>query len=938
MKTLDKEEFRIKLEEINKLVQKNDYKGAMGIVDSIDWRRVKNVRTLCVVGEIYAANGRYEDSKEIFLLAYHKASIGKNILYRLIEISLRMKDIDEAMEFFEEYKQVASNDSTQYILQYKIARAQDASLNEQIRILEEYKEQEFTEKWSYELATLYYKAGEKQKALDLCNEIILWFSEGKYVMKAYDLKMRMGELTGAEKAKFEQQFVPKLLTPEEAKELKKAEAEKAEKTENTESEEAAETSESSEISGNPESGEAQNSDSTENTEGYREKEETGSDAEAQMNAESSKDKTENPETEDVKETAEEAAPIHIRDLNSMENIQEKISKGIRDIFGANRKREEEYGFGDESHDLVNEAGITKEEEIPEEIIKSDASEKEPENVPTLEAEPVRPGESPVIKAVQESSETEKSAQEEPEDFSRTMRMPELKIPASMKNMELSTAPKVSEIPKTFLSGDSADGVPEFNLEDTILAAATAQGIEIPEEKKKETEKTDAARLSEEVEKAADKKQEDRVDMTAASDTGDTENQKQQESAADLMKEPELEEPDFLNEDAFEEADDETEDAGTVTKVQENLQEPASEESEVWEKTVPGLEDEEELTEEDLRSAEEEFLHGPAGKGDFNLEDIDDSEEEPEELVEPEAVAEPEEPADASEDEEETEEEPLTQEEELERFIESINPKNQADPRDIIPREKELTDEEEQLFTYFTKVPGMKEQLIDALCDAQLAAADKTSKTGNIIVMGGKECGKTRLISGLIPAICKELNLEASKVAYVFADQINGKNIYKIFSKLAGGFLVVENANQLTPETVEMLDKAMEVNTDGLTVIIEDEKIGMRKLMARFPKFAKKFTSMINIPVFTNDELVNFARVYTKENGYTIDQMGMLALYNLIGINQKEDEPMNVGAVKDLIDTAIAKSQGGIRKLKRNISKKRTDRDGYIVLYEKDFSK
>ena len=158
MNALDKEEFRIKLEEINKLVQDKDYKGAMNIVDSIDWRRVKNVRTLCVVGEIYAANGRYEDSKEIFLLAYHKASIGKNILYRLIEISLRMDDINEAEEFFEEYKQVASNDSTQYILQYKIARAKNSSLNEQIRILEEYKEQEFTEKWSYELAALYYKA------------------------------------------------------------------------------------------------------------------------------------------------------------------------------------------------------------------------------------------------------------------------------------------------------------------------------------------------------------------------------------------------------------------------------------------------------------------------------------------------------------------------------------------------------------------------------------------------------------------------------------------------------------------------------------------------------------------------------------------------------------------------------------------------------------
>ena len=335
-------------------------------------------------------------------------------------------------------------------------------------------------------------------------------------------------------------------------------------------------------------------------------------------------------------------------------------------------------------------------------------------------------------------------------------------------------------------------------------------------------------------------------------------------------------------------------------------------------------EEETLTEEDLQSAEAEFLRGPEKKEEPAVQES----QEPEETQEDDSLVIPEIP----------DEEELTEEEELERFIESLTPENEKDPLNIVPREKALTDEEKQLFTYFVKVPGMKEQLIDTLCDVQMAAADRTSKTGNIIVMGGRECGKTRLISGLIPAICKELNLEASKVAYVFADQINGKNIYKIFSKLAGGFLVIENANQLTPETVEMLDKAMEANTDGLTVIVEDEKIGMRKFMARFPKLAQKFTSMINIPVFTNDELVNFARVYTKENGYAIDQMGMLALYNLIGINQKEDQPMNVGAVKDLIDAAIVKSQGGIRKFQRNISKKRTDKDGYIVLYEKDFSK
>lgn len=837
---MDKEEFRIKLEEINKLVQKKDYKGAMGIVDSIDWRRVKNVRTLCVVGEIYAANGRYEDSKEIFLLAYHKASIGKNILYRLIEISLRMKDIDEAMEFFEEFKQVASNDNTQYILQYKIARGKNASLNEQIRILEEYKEHEFTEKWSYELAALYYKAGEKQKALELCNEIILWFSEGKYVMKAYDLKMRMGELTGSEKAKFEQQFVPKLLTPEEAKEmeLKKAEAAEA-------AERPAEISEEEEASQEMKQEESQEAE------------------EVQEN-----------EQEDIEE---EATPINVRDINNMESIQEKISQGIRDIFGTNRRREEEFGLQEETSELINETpSVEQAEEVQEEVEKTELSEE---------------------------------AKAEPEvDFSKTMRMPELKIPASMRNMEPSTAPKVEEISNTFFKENSTPDF-EFNLEDTILAAASAQGIEIPREEV--TEKTEEAEKVEEI-PVVDKVEE-------------------------AHKINELEEPDFLSAISFEVEDP------AVKELEDEIEKKISEPEPVKMPEIPALEEEEDLTEEDLRSAEEEFLRGPISKPEADLPLEIEPKEEPEQDLDQELDedldVELEDPQELIQDEEATEDlQPLTQEEELERFIESIQPKEEKDPRNIIPREKELTEEEKQLFTYFTKVPGMKEQLVEALCDAQLAAADKTSKTGNIIVMGGKECGKTRLISSLIPAICKELNLEASKVAYVFADQINGKNIYKIFSKLAGGFLVIENANQLTAETVEMLDKAMEVNTDGLTVIIEDEKIGMRKLIARFPKFAKKFTSMINIPVFTNDELVNFARVYTKENGYAIDQMGMLALYNLIGINQKEDEPMNVGAVKELIDTAIAKSQGGIRKFKRNISKKRTDRDGYIVLYEKDFSK
>ena len=788
---LDKEEFRIKLEEINKLVQLKDYKGAMSIVDSIDWRRVKNVRTLCVVGEIYAANKRYEDSKEIFLLAYNRASIGKNILYRLIEISLKMNDIEDAVEFFDEYKQVASNDNTQYILEYKIARAKNASLNEQIKILEEYKDREFTEKWSYELATLYYKAGDKERCLDLCNEIILWFSEGKYVTKTLDLKMRMGELTGAEREKFEQQFIPKLITPEEKKAMEEDAAKNGQ-------EDAAEASE----------------------------------------------KPENKRIESIR--------LDERDLNSVESLQEKISKGIRDIFNGKKKED------DLEENQTDEAEVEK--SIPEELIKTGNSVSEPENVPALE--PEIPGVKP--------------------DFSNTIKMPELKIPDSMKKIDIPQAPPISapDITQEEMAEEKKNFDFDFNLEDTILAAASAQGIEIP----KEPEADETAEMME-------------------------------EEAANEAEAPE------------EAKESVPEDLRETASAQIGLQAEKKQE-------IPRLEEEEFLTEEDLQSAEEEFLNGPASRRpDFNPTDSDEEDflgnllsEQADALAKDEPVS----------DEPQQAKRALTEEEELEQLIASFQTGEETDPLDIVPRERQLRDEEKKIFTYFVKVPGLEEQLIDTLCDVQLAASDTTSKTGNIIIMGGRECGKTRLISGLIPAICKELNIEASKVAYVFADQINDKDIPAIVKKLSGGFLVIENANQLNQRTVDMLDKAMEADTEGMIVIIEDEKIGMRKLIARFPKFAKKFTSMINIPVFTNDELVNFARVYTKENGYTIDQMGMLALYNLISTNQKEDEPMSVGAVKDLIDAAIMKSQGGIRKFKRNISKKRTDNDGFIVLYEKDF--
>lgn len=893
--------------QINKLVEAQDYKGAMQIVDSIDWRRVKNVRTLCVVGEIYAANKRYEESKEIFLLAYHRATIGKNILYRLIEVSLKMGQISEATEFFDEYREVAGSDNSQYILRYKIARAKNASLNEQIRILEEYKEKEFTERWSYELAKLYYKAGDKQKCLDLCNEMILWFNDGTYVMKALDLKQRMGVLTGEEKEKYEQRFIPKLIPPEKAQEIRESKE--------TEAVEAAKDSADQE-SGEEETPEAETAATEEKSE-------------------------EDASEEEAAETAEAG------------DGEELLASGIDNLSAGtvqlNARTQEPQDEEEEAYQEAEEAEAEKatEKELAEsvsEIVEEDSVEepKETSGVPLNE--------------------------DGKPDFSATIRMPELKIPKSMINVDPENASSAAGIPDAsgiFGSIDEiaaevakdkkADEEPEkeqeFNLEDTILAAASEQGINIPEEEKS-------------------------PDVQQSEVTEETEDEEDLDIAAD----------EFVPEEP---------DAADIEDIMAQISAQQAEDvSESAHRRIPDLvldEDEEPVTEEDMQAAEAEFLNGPTGvqkpdtKDEFDgfddLEKEEQLKEMPEDLslededfsledesddrradkltddvvipVEDETPLDEEEefsdddfgfkdePEDDEEDdfissltedmEEDDEEVELSEEEQLERFIEDMQP--EIDPNTIISRKRQLTDEEKQLFTYFVAVPGMKEQLVDVLCDVQKGAADKTSQTGNVIVMGGRETGKTRLISSLIPAICRELNIEASKVAYIFAEDLNGKNIAEIASKLAGGFLVIENANQLSQETADELDEVMNGNTKSMIVVLEDEKIGMRKLIARYPKLAKKFTSMINIPVFTNDELVNFAKVYTMENGFRIDQMGMLALYNLIGINQKEDQPMCIGTVKTMLDNAMAKAQGGLFKR----SKKRVDRDGFTVLLEKDFS-
>ena len=889
MITVDREEFQIKLDEINSLVSRKEYKAALEIVNSIDWRRVKNVRTLCMVGEIYAVNKKYSESREIFLLAYHRSQVGKTILYRLVEVSLKMKDFKEAQEYYEEFVRIAPKDNIRYILQYKIAAAKNVPLEKQIQILEKHKEKEMTERWSYELAKLYYKADNYQKCIEACDDLVIWFRDGKYVIRALELKMKLTELTPSQQEIYEENLRP----PVQEKE-KTAENTTQEKKEAVVRDEKPQKIEISVQKDKPKKRKLKKAEApaeeaipkTEEAIDWEAILKKGESEKEQVVAEeAAPEKTETPDWEAKSET-EENSNEEEASIGDERNFQKKITAGIRDIFKRHFKPAEEDIYKPEEElkvmytaGKINYSDVIPERVLPDDvpalepeiireepIVESVAQPKKVEEVPELEPEvmkeePVAEPEAEIIEEEPiEEPETE-IVEEEPEDIEKPVEetqvipeIPKLNIP----KVNVNETAKVEDLPiQDKLS---------FNLEDTILAAAAKQGIPVPE------------KSSEEVEPEPE------------------------DEAEELMEQP------------------------VEVYVEETIEEELPEEEtveEIIEEELPEEEIVEEIIEEELPEEEivEEIIEEQLPEEETVEETIE------EELPEEETV----------EAQPELEPEPeFSEEEALLRFIDEHSSGANAKNRELIPREAVLDDEEQKLFKYFSSIPGMEKQLVDVLMDTQMAAADFTSSTGNVIIMGNRESGKTTLSELLVKAICRELKIPAAKIAKVTAQQLNGKDIGKIVAQLSGGFLLIQDMNQMDAETVEALNQAMETPTEGLTVIIEDEKIGMRKFIARNPKLIEKFTSRIAIPVFTNDELVNFAKIYTNEAGYKIDEMGILALYSLISDNQKEDEPMTVGGVKRLVDDAISKAESGTRKLQRNLSKSRLDRDGFVILYEKDF--
>ena len=787
VKTLDKAEYQSKLEQLTSLANKEDYKGALEIVESVDWRRVKSIRTLSMVADVYEANKMYPEANDILLLAYDRSSIGKGILYRLVEVSVKMQDFESAEEYYEEFVSAAPHDTSRYLLRYKILRGQQAPLDEQIEVLEAYKEAEFTERWNYELALLYSKNGQIRQCVDTCDELELWFSEGKYVTKALELKMKYEPLTPSQKSKYENGGAAS------------SEKEVGNLLNRMDQAGAAITQ----------------------------------DAGAQEMAAAR-------ETEARKEA--DPAPSYTAPtfLGNTVDLHNELIKSIRNVFPDVKKTAQ-------TEQEVSEPEENREEDY-------DVRELEPENMDVEVAPQPDAGKTILTRPETVKKETPK-AEAVKEEEAETAEKPE----------ETSSA---DDLDLDALFQETAASLSDEIAHDSVLEKA------LEEEQTEESlaEKTVEESQTAEPVKKPEEPLEKQPEMAEPEEQDDVAESEKEESPIhrleDLEKTMEIPEPVIVQPEDLD-----------MEIPQEPSQEAAKDATKVM--TVENTADRTIEMPSDVRKEETVPM---------SIEEV------------------------------------LREETPEERRMRILN--------DTQP--EKLNDEQKALFTYFAKVPGMDQQILDAMHGVYHYAGDRTSRHGNIAIMGGYGTGKTRLSEGLVRAICVDLKIPATKMARLDAAELNRKDPAQVVAKLAGGFLLIERAGLMYPETIEKLSKAMDFRTDSLILIIEDEKTSMRGMFHNYPEFAKKFETVISIPVFTNDELVTFARTYARENGYKMDEMGVLALYTQIGDNQKEGEPMTITNVKDMVDKAIAHAEKGTRKLGRKVSRKHRDSDDRVILYEKDF--
>lgn len=844
---MDKNEYRAKLEEIGQLVDRQDYKGALKIVDTIDWRRVRSARTLCMVGEIYEANKRYEDSRKLLLLAHQRAPIGRTVIYRLVELSIKMGEFDEALNYYKKFVEISPNDNSRYILKYKIYRARRSPIEEQIAILQDYKSKEYTERWAYELARLYAKAGMKDACIEECDDLILWFSEGKYVTKAMELKMRFTPLTAAQQESYNKaKGVP----------VRAVEIPKTVPVQMNEPFNQQQDKEIEEILNSIKLGEL----------------------------------TQEAPSEAVKP---QEAPMQPK---QPEDLPDRVAQGLRDVFQPKAAVSEdmETAATKEPSTATEEQGYVIKDLEPEDMTKG--TEFKPFHIGsamTME-----------VKAEAPKSEMLSSDGAATEAFKTDTKSLEIDLEALLAETANELAQAVAEGTQETVQEVNEEVVEE--AEEKAAEETKEEALTKISEEPGEEEVTEEVEEAEEVaEESSEEAEEDILPAPAAAKAAMI-----AENLSAVFEEKANEIEALAAENTEEESEEALAEAEEITE--EALEEAAETAEEAVEEAA-----EEEASEEATREIPVEEVKEAMGEIDFSQ-------------------------ALEQEMEKETSDEPQQEECHIKRVAASAVDETQKSSAfqtavEGLMRHHLTEEEHRRLFTYFAPVPGMTQQINEALDTAQESACAKTSQAGNIIVTGREGSGKTRLSEGLIKALCKERQMEGAKVAFITAEELNKKDPIAVVGKLSGGFLVVENAGELNEEIVEDMSKAMEFKTNRLTVILEDLKPGIRSLEEKYPEFIKKFDSRIVIPVFTNDELVSFAKTYAKELGYKIDDMAVLALYTLIGDNQNEENPVTIGTVRGMMDEAIKKASKKGRRLGKKVAKRHLDDEsGRIMLYEKDF--
>ena len=1036
---MDKYEYRVKTEQMLDHLEKKEYQKAMDIAESIDWRRVKNASMLNTVSEIYEYNGEFKKGRDILFLAFDRAPGSRKIVYRLGTLALKIKDIREATDCYEEFVKLAPKDPNQYILKYKILRTQGAALSDQIAALEEFKKAEYIEKWAYELAKLYDEAGMTAECLEECDDLILWFSEGKYVYLAMELKMKYKPLTPLQQEKYDSRPGAVKKQPEPVKQTESTLEEVDDENEYDEGSEE-EVQESTvqriddaqvqEIPPEPVPMQEEFEIPEEAAQADVVPEEVVPEATAAVE-ETPMYREEEPEAS--VETPEEHTSA-IKQVVTGATLEEALAQGVAVASGINieeeamKEREDEIlANGQMMIDDILQKWEAKQKDHEEAIAKQKAKDeerlqKEREQARIRQEEERKEVERKAAEAEARRKAEEEAARKAAEEEARRKAEEE----AARKAAEEEARRKAEEEAARKAAEEEARRKAE---EEAARKAAEEEARRKAEEEARRAAEEEARRKAEEEaarkaeEEAADEKESERNTQRIPDDIVRLmeEMESENEDSEDEIYEEELEDGPGMDEDFIEGIEDEL--AG-LDMNGSSFEEGDFDEADFEEEDLEGEDfDEGDFEEEDLEG--EDFDEGDFEEEDFDEEDFDEADFEEEDLDEAEldeadfdedddeddfeGIDDEETDFDEGDfeedmDEEDFDEEEIDDDEELdfgedlegEDFDEADFEEEDLDEGDFDeedfdeeeiededdteeleieePSEEEiqarikkskggvpfdtgfvvtgrydlsatseiglkagLTEEQKKLFSYFVPVRGMSEQIVEVLDNDRRAQREGTSKTGNLLVIGRKGSGKTVLAVDIVKAIQKQRNLKQGKVAIVTGESLNKKELTNIIQKLRGGAIIIEHAGKLNSRTVKELNYLMEKKTGELLFVLEDQRKPLERLMTANPEFKKKFSSKLELPVFINDELVTFGQTYAKENGYKLDEMGILALYSRIDVMQREDHAVSVAEVKEIMDEAIAHSQkANVKHLARRVFGKGTDDSDRIILKEEDF--